>query len=153
MNEKDYRHLKLMSTNVKLYKNEQITLFELIKNLDTLINNLEQIKEEQKNNLRGYCGVLEEVYAVKLQDDTSIELTPDIQDKKIIAETLKKMEKIINEILDDFKKSDPLIKEKAEIIDQEWLLCPVCHDAWLSNSLDAMVVCTNCQKIMHNPRF
>jgi hypothetical protein len=153
MNDKDYRHINLMFNSIKLYKNKQITLFELIQDLDALFNALEQVKEEQKNDLIGYCGTLEEVYAIKLQDDIQTELILDIQDKKIIAETLEKIEKIIGKILDELKNPDYSVKEKAEIIDKEWLLCPICHDAWQSDSSDAMVVCANCQKILHNPRF
>lgn len=152
MNEKDYKHVNLILVNIKLYRNNKISLFELVQNIDALIGNLEQIDNVKKNDLQEYCGTLEVVYAVNLQENSGESKELSIQDNKIINKTLKKIEQINYEILDNLKKTNSSIKEEAEIIDQEWLLCPVCHDAWQSHSLDAMIVCANCQKILHNPR-
>ncbi|PJD94837.1 MAG: hypothetical protein CK425_10550 [Parachlamydia sp.] len=48
---------------------------------------------------------------------------------------------------------DPSVEEKAEIGDETWLICPLCIDAWESNSPDAMVACPKCKKVFHNPRY
>ena len=54
----------------------------------------------------------------------------------------------------DLEFSDNSIKEKAEIGDENWLICPTCIDAWESVvNLDAMVVCPKCKKTYHNPRY
>lgn len=42
---------------------------------------------------------------------------------------------------------------KAEIIDDKWLLCPICIDAWQSSDLSGMVRCDKCSTMMNNPRY
>ena len=53
----------------------------------------------------------------------------------------------------DVEYPDPSINTKAEILDDKWLMCPVCIDAWESISTDGMVICPNCKTKMHNPRY
>jgi hypothetical protein len=49
---------------------------------------------------------------------------------------------------------DATVAEKAQIGDQDWLICPTCIDGWeCSNTIDGMVRCPKCKKIMHNPRY
>jgi hypothetical protein len=45
------------------------------------------------------------------------------------------------------------VKEKANTIDQNWLMCPKCMDAWESNSIFGMIECPKCNSIVHNPRY
>lgn len=46
------------------------------------------------------------------------------------------------------------IKEKAQIGDEKWLMCPSCIDAWEdSDNRNAMVICPMCKKMFHNPRY
>lgn len=54
----------------------------------------------------------------------------------------------------DLEFPDSSITETAQIGDDEWLICPVCIDAWKSkNDLDALVICSECLSILNNPRF
>lgn len=53
----------------------------------------------------------------------------------------------------DVEFPDPAIKDCAQILDEEWLLCPICIDAWKCRSEDGMVICPNCKKMFHNPRY
>lgn len=54
----------------------------------------------------------------------------------------------------DMEFPNPFISEKAQIGNDEWLICPICIDAWESKtSIDGMVRCPNCQNILHNPRY
>ncbi|HEX4840344.1 MAG TPA: hypothetical protein VFU89_07890 [Rhabdochlamydiaceae bacterium] len=54
----------------------------------------------------------------------------------------------------DLEFPDTAISEKAQIGDQDWLICPICIDGWeCSNAVDGMVKCPKCQKVMHNPRY
>jgi hypothetical protein len=41
----------------------------------------------------------------------------------------------------------------AEALDETWLMCPYCIDAWESISKEGMVICPKCKTMMHNPRF
>lgn len=53
----------------------------------------------------------------------------------------------------DLELPDDSVKAIAQIADPEWLICPLCVDAWQSVSTDGMIVCSNCKAVMHNPRF
>lgn len=53
----------------------------------------------------------------------------------------------------DLEFSDLSIKEKASTVDNNWLMCPTCVDAWESNSIFAMVECPKCKNVMHNPKY
>lgn len=54
----------------------------------------------------------------------------------------------------DMEFPDPLISDRAEIIDDEWLMCPRCIDAWKStNNLDGMLKCSMKGHHLHNPRY
>lgn len=54
----------------------------------------------------------------------------------------------------DLEFSDAAVSEKAQIGDQDWLICPLCIDGWeCANTRDAMVKCPKCRKVMHNPRY
>lgn len=48
---------------------------------------------------------------------------------------------------------DLAIVETAQIGDDEWLICPLCIDAWKSNTQDALVACPMCKTIFNNPRY
>lgn len=53
----------------------------------------------------------------------------------------------------DVEFPDPMISTKAQLLDEKWLLCPLCIDAWESVNKDGMVICPNCHNTMHNPRY
>lgn len=53
----------------------------------------------------------------------------------------------------DLEFPNPSITLSAEILDDQWLLCPTCIDAWESTSKDGMVICPKCKQMMHNPRY
>lgn len=46
------------------------------------------------------------------------------------------------------------ISEVAQLGDKDWLICPICIDAWeCSTERDGMVRCPKCNTIMQNPRY
>lgn len=54
----------------------------------------------------------------------------------------------------DVEFPDPSIIISAEIIDDNWLFCPLCIDGWeSSDNLDALVICPKCKNILNNPRY
>ncbi len=54
----------------------------------------------------------------------------------------------------DLEFPDSSIIEVAQIGDNEWLICPMCNDAWrYNNIMHALVKCPNCLKILNNPRY
>ncbi|QVL56095.1 MAG: hypothetical protein KFB95_02500 [Simkaniaceae bacterium] len=66
----------------------------------------------------------------------------------------EELEKIADDLIEEeLKKPDPNIEKSATILDETWLMCPDCIDAWESASKSAMVICPKCNQIFHNPRF
>lgn len=54
----------------------------------------------------------------------------------------------------DLEFPDHTISIMAQVGDLNWLICPLCLDAWESSAeQDAMVICPYCHNIMHNPRY
>lgn len=46
-----------------------------------------------------------------------------------------------------------LMPKTAVILDQDWLMCPDCIDAWESSIQKATVICPKCSHSFHNPRY
>ncbi|MGE0198246.1 MAG: colicin immunity domain-containing protein [Simkaniaceae bacterium] len=71
-----------------------------------------------------------------------------------VTETQKKLNKTLNEVIEEeLSIPDPFLEKSATILDDQWLMCPDCVDAWESNSKNAMVICPKCNQILHNPRW
>ena len=77
-----------------------------------------------------------------MEDDPQFEYTE--QQLRSIAEQW------INEYT---KVPDPSISLSAIPLDDSWLMCPDCIDAWESTTKDSMVDCPKCHKYFHNPRY
>ena len=56
-------------------------------------------------------------------------------------------------LLMDLEFPNPSIALTAAVLDDTWLLCPTCIDAWKSQSDNGMVICPLCKQMMHNPRY
>jgi len=54
---------------------------------------------------------------------------------------------------DELSKPISEIREKAENLADDWLMCPLCQEAWESQSKLPMVRCPNCKNKLHNPNF
>ncbi|QVL55805.1 MAG: hypothetical protein KFB95_00960 [Simkaniaceae bacterium] len=66
----------------------------------------------------------------------------------------KELEKIADDLIEEeLKKPDLSISKSATILDEKWIMCPDCIDAWESTSKSAMVICPKCNQMFHNPRF
>jgi hypothetical protein len=63
-------------------------------------------------------------------------------------EILKKYLKLM-----DLEFPNPNITETAQIGDDQWLICPLCIDAWENQTIDALVVCSKCKTTLNNPRY
>jgi len=54
----------------------------------------------------------------------------------------------------DLEFEDPAITEYAQQEEDGWLICWSCYEAWqLFNTLDALIKCPKCEKILNNPRY
>ncbi len=53
----------------------------------------------------------------------------------------------------DLEFPNPEINDKASDIEEGWVMCPYCIDAWQPNQVDAMIVCPKCSRVMHSPYY
>lgn len=65
---------------------------------------------------------------------------------------------LANKLIDDGNKeelSQPIldIKDTAQDLENNWLMCPLCQEVWEDSSGDAMVCCPKCNNKLHNPSF
>ena len=72
--------------------------------------------------------------------------------------TEEKLRRLAERLIEEGEKEEllepiPRITDRANEIDNNWLMCPLCNDAWESQSLYGMVRCPKCKKRLHNPRY
>jgi len=79
---------------------------------------------------------------------------PDFYDRLLDFETKEvAIFKRYKELM-DLEFEDPRITEYAQKEEDGWLICWSCYEAWQSfNTLDALVKCPKCEKILNNPRY
>jgi len=54
----------------------------------------------------------------------------------------------------DLEFPDDSVDQTAQPIDKEWIMCPICLDAWFSeDTKDALISCPKCSQIFNNPRY
>ncbi|WP_342322976.1 hypothetical protein AAEY27_00250 [Kosakonia sp. BYX6] len=90
LNEYDQRQLSLMEEMLCSYSSGKITLKQLIDNLEGLLFFLQSVDVEWKNDFHEHWFVLEQVYAVALFRNESID--PDDPD---IQESLKQLRRLL----------------------------------------------------------
>ena len=52
----------------------------------------------------------------------------------------------------DLEFLDASVSAVAQSLEDDWLQCPFCSDAWQTKGPDEMVQCSSCQQISRNPR-
>lgn len=53
----------------------------------------------------------------------------------------------------DLEFPNPSIIDKAKALEGNRLECPSCLEIWETTSRDGMVICPNCEKMLHNPFY
>jgi uncharacterized paraquat-inducible protein A len=88
--------------------------------------------------------ILENLFS--MEDDPQFVLTADelrILSDKLISEGKKE------ELYEPIHE----IKEVAQELDEDWLMCPLCYEAWEDPAEYGMVCCPKCKHKLHNPRY
>jgi len=146
----DLIQIKLIEKKLSLFESKKIDLFELIKELNSILNALENISDSWKADFQSKINCLEIIHD-SIEDGSISRWKGDFKDDldKIVLD-LKLM---ISILVDGYLKiSDSKITETAIEVDSKWLICPHCNDAWESTSSDEMVICPKCEYACHNPR-
>ena len=151
MNEFDNKLLNITLQNIKEYRKGNIELSRLISELSSCLSLLESVDQDWKNAFSGYWWDLEQIYAFALDQKRTV---LNDSEQKIISHSINELENMITEKnFHELKEPNPEIKDFAEKIADNWLMCPHCQEAWESHSHLGMVQCPNCKNKLHNPRY
>lgn len=103
-----------------------------------------QIFSNEKSLDSAERDILEKLFS--MGDDPQFELSQE--ELTQLADTL-----IVEGEKEDLGKPNPEIKEVAQSIGDDWLMCPICQEAWENVSTYGMVRCPKCNNKLHNPKF
>jgi hypothetical protein len=149
--EYDLRQIILIEKKIALFENNRLDLFDLVGDLGDLLNALESVPDNWKNDFLSETNTLEMIYD-SIEDSSISRWQGDF--KEDIRKSVAKLKKIVASMLEEYLKiSDPNIIESAIEAFSNWLICPKCNDAWESISPNAMVICPKCECAFHNPRL
>ncbi len=98
----DQRQYALMIARIDDYRHGHIGIEKLVNDLEALIDVLEEVSEDWRSLLYSNWGILEEVYAVALDQEVT---TLSQADNSLIAEGLNILEKMINDELGRLKQN------------------------------------------------
>ena len=107
ISEYNYRQINLMKEIIVQYQVGAIRIDQLISDLESLLNCLENINEEWKNSFCTAWEELEILYAFALYENKK-ELTDE--EIKTVFNVIKKIESLINELTLPIGKNKGLVK-------------------------------------------
>jgi hypothetical protein len=146
----DLRQIRLIEKKLLLFEGKEIDLFELIKELNTILNALEKISDSWKVDFQSKINFLE-LIDDSIKDGSISRWKGNF--KEDLDKTVLYLKQMISILVDEYlKMPDSRITETAIQGDSKWLICPHCNDAWELISSDAMVICPKCEHVYHNPR-
>ena len=145
------RHLfLLMQSFLEKFNEKKIELPAHIDNLDSLYRETSSTTASWQQIFHKNWGNLESIYAGSLYENRTI-LTD--YENKVLQLSVETLQMLVDKELAEYSKFvDPTVSKEATVIDEKWLMCPDCIDAWESSSKDPMIVCPKCNQAFHNPR-
>lgn len=147
----DRKLLYLMKEKILAFKSESLTIGELIPELEALYRELDLKNEKWKESFFNGWAQLEIAYASALAK--KLKAIP-LEEQKRLSEILIEMSSLIESTLQNYnRQKDTSVLKRAIILNEKWLMCPDCTDAWEISSSEAMVICPKCDSALHNPRY
>lgn len=151
LNKFDLKQIRLIEKKIDLFKNNNINLFTLVCDLNSLLNALENVPNYWKSDFQSEINTLELIND-SIEDGSISRWNGNF--KEDMNKSVSKLKNMAFSIINDyFKTPDSNILEIAIEASSDWLICPKCNDAWKSHSRHAMVDCPKCNNIMHNPHY
>lgn len=89
------------------------------------------------------CDVLQTLFA--MEDDPQFELTK-VQVEEIANTLINEGEQ------EELEFPDSTTKNRAELLEGSWLMCPLCGEAWEDKTTLAMLRCPGCNNKLHRPK-
>lgn len=144
------KKLLFVEEAILLFREEKICLARLVTCLGEFFHSIESWSAQWDAVFFQKMVDLESVYAGAVDADST---TLDAEDVKIIERSINELITLVRDALSGYEAvSDRSVPHKASAIDEEWLFCPICQDAWQCISNKAMVICPKCDQALHNPR-
>ena len=151
LNKYDLKQIKLVIDKLQLFENKKIDLFDLVNDLNGLLNAFESVSNSWKNNFQSEVNALELIND-SFEDGSISRWQGNIEED--LYKIIKNLKQMASNLLEKYLMiPDPKIEEIAIEGNSKWLICPSCNDAWESISSKAMVVCPKCDQVCHNPRY
>ncbi|SCC90853.1 hypothetical protein SCG7109_AX_00020 [Chlamydiales bacterium SCGC AG-110-M15] len=149
MKKKDFLAFKAIVELVHSYKSGKIGLYSLIQELDSFYRSIEDFNEGWSKVFYDNWSNLESINSHVLAHNIS-EIPQDFIDS--IDVSLGEIEKKTTEVLDE-DLLNLKSKQSEEIIDlgDEWLMCPLCEEAWKLEVKSKMIRCPKCSSKFFNP--
>ncbi|MGE0669379.1 MAG: hypothetical protein AB7H48_00395 [Parachlamydiales bacterium] len=150
LTEYDLRQIILIEKKIHLFENNKLNLFEIISDLGGLLHALESVPDSWKNDFQTQINSLEMIHD-SIEDGSISRWNGNYKEE--IRHAMTKLKLMTISILEEYlQNSDSNILEIGIEADSNWLICPKCNNAWISNSLKEMVICPKCGCALHNPR-
>lgn len=151
LNERDLRQIALIEKKIFMFEEAKLGLFKITRDLDGLLSELESVSESWKDDFQAEVNALE-IIQDSIEDGSISRWEGSYEED--MHNAISKLKKMTFSILEEYlEQSDPNISETAIEGDSNWLICPKCSEAWESDSLKAMVICSKCGRALHNPRM
>jgi hypothetical protein len=109
MSEYDQRQYRLMKQCIEGFENGNLNLRVLINSLRSLLDVLQEARQEWKTSFRSEWWILEEVYAVA-SDRGQTHL--DQEGQNLVYEAIDKMKQLLKSVID--KNSEEILQESDE---------------------------------------
>ena len=135
LNAYDRRQLILIDKQLFLFKEGKIDLGTLVSRLEALLNVIESVNIAWKDLFQSEWANLELVYANLLYTINNL----NDMVLNILKTSLNQNKTLNNSI------------KRALLIQERWLMCPDCSEAWKPSSCDAMIICPACDQLLQNP--
>lgn len=130
------------------FKTGQMCLMQLIGNIGGLFRALTSTPKEWNVEFFNCWADLESVYSRELEEGKL-----NAEEQNIIKNSIKKLEDLIQRALSQFEYTQDVSPSPAQALDDNWLYCPICIDAWeSSDTAKRIVICPKCNNAFLNPR-
>lgn len=145
----DLKQIRLIKKKINLFENNKLDLFDFVNDLSGLLNALESVSDDWRNDFQNKINILEMIHD-SIEDGSISKWKGNF--KQDIHKAVSKLKNMVASIIEKYLKIlDPNIIESAIAAASNWLICPNCNDAWESNSSNAMVICPKCECAFRNP--
>ena len=151
LNAYDRRQLLLIDKQLFLLKEGKIDLGTLVSRLEALLNVIESVNIAWKDLFQSEWANLELVYANLLYTGHE-EL--NLFEKEFVNQTINNLNDMVLNILKTSLNQNKTLNnsiKRALLIQERWLMCPDCSEAWKPSSCDAMIICPACDQLLQNP--